>query len=112
MARGRRRERRGKAEPRGARPAPDESGLTAKTQIFASALKRVNRELGRFRKAERSQGEIGRRALEMKRAARARRHPSAGRTPSEGMRPIPGGMPSGDEDPRESVAAPEVGRAP
>ena len=112
VARGRRRERRGKAEPRGAGPAPDESGLTLKAQVFAAALKRVNREVGRLRKTERSQGELGRKALEMKRAARADRHPRAGRTPSQGMRAIPSDMPSGDEDPRESIAAPEATRTP
>ncbi len=42
VTRHRRRERRGKAEPRGTTPAPSEAGTAMKKQIFASALKRVN----------------------------------------------------------------------
>ncbi|MBD0275772.1 MAG: hypothetical protein ICV73_28075, partial [Acetobacteraceae bacterium] len=91
IARHRRRERRGKAEPRGATPAPSEAGLSMKKQVFASALKRVNREIGRLERVNRrpSLAESARRALEMKRAGRVRHHPSAGRTASLGMRPAP-----------------------
>jgi hypothetical protein len=69
VTRHRRREQRGKAEPRGTNPAPSEAGTTRKKKVFSAALKRVNKRIGRLEKLERpSQGEIGRRALEMKRA--------------------------------------------
>ena len=110
VARQQRREMRGKAEPRGIRPARENAGTEKKRQVLAHALKRVNRELGRFAKAEKSQGEMGRRALELKRASRVRRHPAAGRTASVGMQPAPNEMPPADGDPRETTAAPEIGR--
>jgi hypothetical protein len=107
IGRQQRREMRGKAAPRGARPASDDTGTTAKRQVFASALRRVNRELGRTEKDERraGQSEIARRALELKRAERVRRHPSAGRTAARGMRPIP------NESPTLAGDAREIGRA-
>ena len=94
---------RGKAEPRGTRPAKDNTGTTIKRQIFASALRRVNREATRIGKAQAraSQSEIARRALELKRANRMRHHPSAGRTAGEGMRSIPNQGPTVEADPRE-----------
>jgi hypothetical protein len=103
VARQQRREIRGKAVPRGARPARDNTGTAMKKQIFASALKRVNRELGRTAKDEQraSQSEIARRALELKRADRVRHHPSAGRTAGQGMHPIPNQGPTVEADPRE-----------
>jgi hypothetical protein len=103
VARQQRREMRGKASPRGARPALDNTGTTMKQQIFASALKRVNRERGRTARDERraSQSEIARRALELKRANRVRHHPSAGRTAGQGMRAIPSQKPTVEADPRE-----------
>ena len=77
-----RREMRGKSEPRGSVAARDNTGTERKGEIFASALKRVNRELSRIRKAEsrKVQGEYARRALEMKRRNRVRHHPSSGRS--------------------------------
>jgi hypothetical protein len=103
LGRSRRREARGKAEPRGATPARDPSGLTEKKQVFASALKRVNRQLTRQEDADRrgSQGEIARRALEMKRANRMRHHPGAGRTAAHGMRPVESGAVTATVDPRQ-----------
>ncbi|WP_142847700.1 hypothetical protein [Telmatospirillum sp. J64-1] len=47
IARQQRREMRGKADPRGARPASDNSGTKMKNQIFSDALKRTKRELSR-----------------------------------------------------------------
>jgi hypothetical protein len=41
------REMRGKAEPRGAKPAKDNSGTVAKAQAFRDALDRVEAELSR-----------------------------------------------------------------
>jgi hypothetical protein len=103
ITRHRRRERRGKAEPRGANPAPGEVGTSRKKQVFAAALKRANREIGRIEAAERrpSQGEIARRALEMRRASRVRPHPGAGRTGSGGMRSAPNPGDTVRVDPRE-----------
>ena len=103
LARQQRREMRGKANPRGARPAMDNTGTAVKQQVFASALRRVNRELGRTTTDERraGQSEIARRALQLKRANRVRHHPSAGRTAGHGMHPIPNQGPTVEADPRE-----------
>jgi hypothetical protein len=103
VARQQRREMRGKASPRGARPATDNTGTAMKKQIFASALKRVNRERGRTARDERraSQSEIARRALETKRANRVRHHPSAGRTADHGVRAITNPKSTVEADPRE-----------
>jgi len=111
VARRQRREMRGKASPRGARPARDNTGSTMKKQIFASALKRVNRELGRTARAEQraGQSEIARRALALRRESRVGRHPSAGRTAGHGMRAIPNPVPPTATDPRENVGMPQVG---
>ena len=105
VARQQRREMRGKAQPRAARPASDNTGTSLKKQIFSSALKRVNSERARIEQAARkeSQSDIMEHALEMKRANRRRRHPSAGRTADHGMRPVPSQMPPGATDPRENV---------
>ncbi len=98
-----RREMRGKADPRGARAARDNTGTTVKRQIFASALRRVNRERTRIGKDHEraSQSELARRALELKRANRMRHHPSAGRTAAHGMRSIPNPGRTVEVDPRE-----------
>jgi hypothetical protein len=103
VARQQRREMRGKAAPRGTRAATDNTGTAIKRQIFASALKRVNRELGRTAKDEQraDQSEIARRALQLKRANRVRPHPSAGRTARHGMHAIPNQGPTVEADPRE-----------
>lgn len=103
LARGRRREQRGKAEPRGANPAGAETGLSLKKEVFSAALKRVNKEIARHDAAARraSQGEIAQRALEMKRANRVRHHPSAGRTARKGMRPVESGAVNSTIDPRQ-----------
>lgn len=102
MARHRRRALRGKAEPRGAAPV-GENGVTRKKEIFASALKRLNKEIARQEELSqpRSQGEISREALATKRANIVRHHPAARRTAREGMRPLPNGVPGTQVDPRE-----------
>jgi len=48
IAQQQRREMRGKAEPRGAEPARNNAGSVTKQQVFAQALKRLNRESGRL----------------------------------------------------------------
>jgi hypothetical protein len=88
----RRRVARGKADPR-ASQAPDNENLTRKKQVFASALKRVNRELTRQNDLARprSQGELSREALATLRASLVSHRPAPGRTADEGMRAIPSG---------------------
>lgn len=51
-ARRQRREMRGKQEARGARPAGDHTGTSIKAELFAGALKRLNRIAGRQPTAE------------------------------------------------------------
>lgn len=102
VARERRRAQRGKAEPRGTNPEVAPDGLTRKKQVFASALKRVNKELSRQTAAPEpeSQGKNARRALAMKRAARVHRHPSR-RTARLGMNPVESQAVPGTIDPRQ-----------
>ena len=103
VSRQRRREHRGKAEQRGAGPAPSEAGTLRKKQVFASALKRLNQQMARLGRLERrsGQGEIARRALAMKRANQVRHHPDAGRTAHHGMRSLPSERDTVQVDPRE-----------
>ena len=48
IVRQRRREHRGKSDQRGANPAPSESGVSRKKQVFANALRRINNEIRRL----------------------------------------------------------------
>jgi hypothetical protein len=71
MARAKRREARGKGQPRGhGLPGTAEHPLQRK-QVFAAALKRVNREIHRMEKVEKRVAHIeaARQALDMRRAA-------------------------------------------
>ena len=91
LARAKRREARGKGPARGESfPGTAEHPLRRK-QVFAAALKRVNREIDRMEKLEARTAhvEAARRALAMRRAAQFPPRPPAGDTPSEGMRPLP-----------------------
>jgi len=91
LARAKRREARGKGPPRGqGLPGTAEHPLQRK-QVFAAALKRVNREVHRMEKLEARTAHIeaARRALAMRRAAQFPPRPKAGDTPSEGMHPLP-----------------------
>lgn len=107
-----RREMRGKARARGARPAQDNTGTSLKAQIFSSALRRANREIARLEQDERryGQSDVARQALEQKRANRMRQHPSAGRTPRQGMRPIPNKDRTIEGDARQIGRASDVSR--
>jgi hypothetical protein len=98
-----RREMRGKSEPRGIAAASDNSGTERKREIFAGALKRVNRELSRIRKAEsgNKQSEYARRALELKRENRVRHHPSSDRTVNRSMTMVENPNATVTVDPRE-----------
>jgi hypothetical protein len=89
LARQRQRELRGKAEPRGKSfPGTADQPLQRK-QIFAAALKRINRELDRLHKLEARATlvEAARAALAQHRAAKFVHHPPAGPTPHHGMQP-------------------------
>jgi hypothetical protein len=91
LARQKQRESRGKAEPRGGSfPGIADRPLHRK-QIFAAALKRVNKEWGRLHKltARTAHVEAARRALAMRRAAQFVPYPAAGDTAHEGMQSLP-----------------------
>ena len=98
-----RREMRGKSAPRAAVAAGDNSGTERKREIFASALKRVNRELSRIKKQEsgKIQGDHARRALEIKRRNRVRHHPSTTTTVKRPMSVIENPNATVTMDPRE-----------
>jgi hypothetical protein len=81
------RERRGKAEPRGGSfPGTVEQPLKRK-QVFANALKRVNKEIERTRNAEAREANVAaaKRALALRRAANFTTYPAAGNTANTGM---------------------------
>jgi hypothetical protein len=89
LARENRRAMRGKAAQRGASfPGTAEHPLQRK-QVFAAALKRVSKEIGRMQKLEARTAHIkaARRALAMRRAASFPPRPSSSGTAGEGMRP-------------------------
>jgi hypothetical protein len=91
LAGAKRREARGKGSSRGQSfPGTAEHPLERK-QVFAAALKRVNREIDRMQELEARTAhiEVARRALAMRRAAQFPPRPATGDTPSEGMRPLP-----------------------
>jgi hypothetical protein len=91
LARQKQREVRGKAESRGGSlPGVADLPLHRK-QIFAAALKRVNKEWGRIRKLEARTAhvEAARRALALRRKAQFAPYPAAGGTAHEGMQPLP-----------------------
>jgi hypothetical protein len=89
LASQKRREVRGKAEPRGGSfPGTAEQPLKRK-QIFVAALKRVSREVDRLQKLEARTAhmEAAHAALAQHRAAKFVHRPPAGSTPHEGMQP-------------------------
>jgi hypothetical protein len=91
LARAKRREIRGKGPPRGESfPGLAEHPLRRK-QVFAAAVKRVNREIDRMQKLEARtvHVEAARRALAVRRAAQFPARPPAGDTSSEGMPALP-----------------------
>jgi hypothetical protein len=89
LARQLQREARGKAEKRGKSfPGAVDQPLKRK-QVFAAAIKRINKELERLRRLEARavNVEAAHRALALHRAAQFRHSPRAGDTPGEGMQP-------------------------
>jgi hypothetical protein len=82
------REMRGKADPRGAKPAQDNTGTTAKVQVLYEAVQRLDAELSRREEANAkrpSQAALSRHALELKLNSKSEQHPDPGRSASEGM---------------------------
>ncbi len=95
LARQKRREVRGKAEPRGASfPGTAERPHQRKT-VVTSAIKRVQKELKRRRAVEARAAnlEAARKALAMNRAAKFAHHPSGEVSPGEDFRPLPSRRP-------------------
>jgi hypothetical protein len=91
LAHAKRREARGKGHARGqSLPGTAEHPLRRK-QVFAAALKRVNREIHRleYLDARTANIEAAHRALAMRRAAQFPPRPESGPTPREGMHPLP-----------------------
>jgi hypothetical protein len=85
-----RRELRGKAAPKGARAATDDSGTREKRDLLAAALQRLNKEVARREAKDARQALIdsAKRALELRRTAEANAtRPSPGRTANEGINP-------------------------
>lgn len=99
IARQQQREMRGKAPPRGTRPARDNLGTEAKADVLVEALKRVTQALRPPRKP--TQAELSRKALAMKEAAGVEHHPDAGQTASTGMKPKVSTRRTVQVDPRE-----------
>jgi hypothetical protein len=96
------REMRGKAEPRAASPARDNTGTEAKAQVLVDALRRVTAAL---RKLNASTPAGPARKATAARAIPTPQHPGPGRTASKGMQPKPSRRPTAKADPRE------IGRA-
>jgi hypothetical protein len=84
------REMRGKAKPRGAKPTRDNAGTLAKAQVLGEALGRVEEELSRrenLTAATTTQVELSRHALEVKLSHPAPPHPGSAPSASDGMKP-------------------------
>jgi hypothetical protein len=91
LSRQKRREARGKRAARGASFPGTAERPSQRKQVFASALKRINKELERLHNlaARTAHVEAARQALALHRAANFIPYPSAGATASEGMAPRP-----------------------
>jgi hypothetical protein len=91
LSRQKRREMRGKRGARGASFPGTAERPSQRKQVFAAALKRINKELERLHNlaARTAHVEAARQALALRRAANFIPYPSAGATASEGMTPHP-----------------------
>ena len=89
LGRHKQRERRGKAEARGASFPGTAEHASQRKQVFAAALKRLNKELKRLRNlaARTAHVEAARKALALHRAANFMAYPPARATANEGMVP-------------------------
>lgn len=84
------REKRGKADARGGSFPGTADQPQRRKQIFAAAIKRVNKELERLRKLEARMTNVdaAHRALALKRANNFVHHPSSDKTADDGMNPV------------------------
>ena len=91
LARQKRREVRGKADPRGGSFPGSAEQPHRRKQVLSSALKRANREISRRRKidARAANVEAAQKALATVRAAKFRHHPAADDHAREGAVPLP-----------------------
>jgi hypothetical protein len=91
LARAKRRESRGKQRARGASFPGTAEHPTRRKQVFAGALKRINREIDRLEKLEARAAHVAaaKQALAMRRAAQFPPRPPGGDTANEGMRSLP-----------------------
>ncbi len=83
-----RREMRGKAAPRGAQAATDDTGTRQKRDLLAAAVRRLNKETARrdAKAAREALIDSSKRALELRRANEGNAaRPSSGRTPNDGF---------------------------
>jgi hypothetical protein len=84
-----RREMRGKADARGARPAGDNLGNVGKGDLLTSALKRLGKEMRRRDSRPKGQRAFAEKALRMKEAAGSTSTKPDDRTAGTGMNPTP-----------------------
>lgn len=91
LARQKRREMRGKAEARGGSFPGTAERPSQRKRVFASALKRINKEIGRLHEIEAhvANVEVAHRALALRRAANFIHHPATGDAAREGMQAQP-----------------------
>jgi hypothetical protein len=106
LHRQKRRERRGKAEARGASFPGTAEHASERKQVFAAALKRLNKELGRVHNlaARTAHVEAARKALALHRAANFMTYPPAGATANEGI------VPKASTRRRKIIAGANIGR--
>jgi hypothetical protein len=106
LGRHKRRETRGKAEPRGTSFPGNAEHASERKQVFAAALKRVNAELRRLHNlaARTANVEAARKALALHRAANFGPYPPAGATADEGM------VANASKRRRKIIAGANVGR--
>jgi hypothetical protein len=106
LGRQRQRERRGKAEARGASFPGTAEHASERKQVFAAALKRLNKELGRLHNlaARTAHVEAARKALALHRAANFMTYPPAGAVANEGM------VPNASARRRKIVTGARIGR--
>jgi hypothetical protein len=84
-----RRELRGKAAPKGAHAATDDTGTRKKRDVLAAALQRLNKEVTR-REAKAARQDLidsAKRALDLRRACESKTERPSGRTADEGINP-------------------------
>jgi hypothetical protein len=106
LGRQRRREVRGKAEARGVSFPGTAKHASERQQVFAAALKRLNKELKRLHNlaARTAHVEAARKALALHRAANFMTYPPAGTTANEGM------MPKASTRRRKIITGAKIGR--